>query len=534
MSLTIRERCQAVTDCLFEQGVKGIAKIAAATGLSKSSVHRHQQAIARRNQYPESLWWETQTGSQWLRVMVLGVVYYFGIKHGVGAESLSEFFTAIHIDAHVGVSASSLRLLKRKMRDAIIAYDVAQQEHCQPTEGQGICVGGDETFFGLPILVMLELASGFIFTEVERPNRTYATWQAQIQQWWTRCGWHCHFMVSDGAPALIKLAVSGLGCVSVSDLFHALSALAQPIGSDMGRQISQLNKKATVLQQQLLNVRSEAKQQQLQQSIAEISAQQQSLEQDKTAYHQVLHRLTQVIHPFNIKTLEWQLFDDLSAELKAPLAQMSALAKTYGAQKGSKAIDSFQQQIPSMAQGIHAWWLWVTQALKGVTDDLDVQNWVLMCLLPWAYWQQQTDKTRNPLLKADYRKATEQAYDQLLKHPITQQMDSQKSQEWVDWAQWMSTKYQRTSSAVEGRNGYLSRLHHAARGFSEESLKVLTIIHNFDLKRADGTTAAQRLFGHPFPDVFESVISSMGELPVARQSSKTKRPNPLTQAIFPA
>ncbi|WP_235111727.1 MULTISPECIES: helix-turn-helix domain-containing protein [Acaryochloris] len=55
MSLTIRERCQAVTDCLFKQGVKGIAKIAAATGLSKSSVHRHQQAIARRNQYPESL-----------------------------------------------------------------------------------------------------------------------------------------------------------------------------------------------------------------------------------------------------------------------------------------------------------------------------------------------------------------------------------------------------------------------------------------------------------------------------------------------
>ena len=63
MSLTIRERCQTVTDCLFEQGVKGIAKIAAATGLSKSSVHRHQQAIAHRNQHPESLWWETKTGS---------------------------------------------------------------------------------------------------------------------------------------------------------------------------------------------------------------------------------------------------------------------------------------------------------------------------------------------------------------------------------------------------------------------------------------------------------------------------------------
>jgi hypothetical protein len=55
----------------------------------------------------------------------------------------------------------------------------------------------------------------------------------------------------------------------------------------------------------------------------------------------------------------------------------------------------------------------------------------------------------------------------------------------------MSANYQRTSSAVEGRNGYLSQRHYANRGFSAQSLKVLTIIHNFDLRRADGTTAAQ-------------------------------------------
>ncbi|UJB72483.1 hypothetical protein HRE53_26650 (plasmid) [Acaryochloris sp. 'Moss Beach'] len=82
-----------------------------------------------------------------------------------------------------------------------------------------------------------------------------------------------------------------------------------------------------------------------------------------------------------------------------------------------------------MAQGIHAWWQWVTQALKVSTDDLELQNWVLMYLLPWTYWQQQTDKTRHPQLKSDYQKAAERAYEQLLKHPITQQMDSQKSQE---------------------------------------------------------------------------------------------------------
>ncbi|NJL48719.1 MAG: hypothetical protein HC929_16105 [Leptolyngbyaceae cyanobacterium SM2_5_2] len=89
----------------------------------------------------------------------------------------------------------------------------------------------------------------------------------------------------------------------------------------------------------------------------------------------------------------------------------------------------------------------------------------------------------------------------------------------------MCTKYQRTSSAIEGRNGSLALHHHAARGFSEHSLHVLTIVHKFDLKRPDGTTAAQRLFGHPFPDLFESVLSTFTELPRPRQSSQSPQPN---------
>ena len=63
----------------------------------------------------------------------------------------------------------------------------------------------------------------------------------------------------------------------------------------------------------------------------------------------------------------------------------------------------------------------------------------------------------------------------------------------------------------------------------EQTLKVLTIIHNFDLRRADGTTTAQRLFDHQFPDLFEWVVEHMGE----RQSSKTRRAKPLSLVIFP-
>jgi hypothetical protein len=28
-----------------------------------------------------------------------------------------------------------------------------------------------------------------------------------------------------------------------------------------------------------------------------------------------------------------------------------------------EAIESFEKQLPDIAQGIHAWWLWATQSL---------------------------------------------------------------------------------------------------------------------------------------------------------------------------
>jgi len=85
----------------------------------------------------------------------------------------------------------------------------------------------------------------------------------------------------------------------------------------------------------------------------------------------------------------------------------------------------------------------------------------------------------------------------------------------------------------KGRNGYLSQLYHARRGFSKQSLKVLTIIHNFDLKRQDGSTAAQRLFGYQFPDPFEWVLTQVGDLPMPRRSAKSQHSKSLHIDGFP-
>jgi hypothetical protein len=65
-----------------------------------------------------------------------------------------------------------LRALRLELQVAIVAYEAAQAEHCQPRAGQGICVGGDEVFFGLPVLVLAELASGYVLTGINLRRET--------------------------------------------------------------------------------------------------------------------------------------------------------------------------------------------------------------------------------------------------------------------------------------------------------------------------------------------------------------------------
>ena len=70
--------------------------------------------------------------------------------------------------------------------------------------------------------------------------------------------------------------------------------------------------------------------------------------------------------------------------------------------------------------------------------------------------------------------------------------------------------FQRSSSNVEGRNGYLSLRNHQLRGLDRPRKRAcLTAIHNFFLTRPDGTTAAERFFGQKPRSMFAAVLESV-------------------------
>jgi Family of unknown function (DUF6399) len=82
-------------------------------------------------------------------------------------------------------------------------------------------------------------------------------------------------------------------------------------------------------------------------------------------------------------------------------------------------------------------------------------------------------------------------------------------------AQTLAEVFQRSSSNVEGSNGYLALRNHQLRGLDYPRKRAcLTAIHNFFLTRTDGTTAAERFFGQKPRSMFAAILASV-EIPPA-------------------
>lgn len=73
----------------------------------------------------------------------------------------------------------------------------------------------------------------------------------------------------------------------------------------------------------------------------------------------------------------------------------------------------------------------------------------------------------------------------------------------------------------------LSQMYHNGRGFTEERLKALTVIHNYFTQRVDGSTAAMRFFGQDHPNLFMWLLDQMGPLPLPRRRRGHDVSNPL-------
>jgi len=199
---------------------------------------------------------------------------------------------------------------------------------------------------------------------------------------------------------------------------------------------------------------------------------------------------------------------------------MFAVCYSYHLPARPGARSKVRKQLPALAALVDLWWQGVCRDLEPFALSPLWRRWVQESLLPLVYWEHQAAHTRCARRKAKIVQALEAVRAAFDTHTITQRLAPQVLVDWKAWATDRVNTFQRTSSSVEGRNGYLSQMQHNHRGLPKRRYKVWTVLHNFDCRASNGTTPAARFFRRSFPDLFETVLSHIDALPRSRQRKR--------------
>ena len=512
-------------------GKQAVRKVASSLGIGKSSVHRLQKAIKRRNKYPESHFWETEAGSKWLFILVLAALYVFGLKSNVGADRLSEFFKIIRIHHHVGVSPASVRTMLNKMESKIAQYEQIHGSKKAPAGSRAV-VSPDEVFFGgVPHLVMLDLVSGFIMVEESAEDRSYDTWIEAADKPIKSLGIEVIHTVSDRAPGLIRMALVGFGCQSGADIFHSMRDISKWLGKQLSSQKRPWEKKLIESRNKLKKLqkssRSEHKIKKEEAKFKVFTEEHKVITAEQDKYLVELRNISTAVHPFDMDSSCVQSSEQAKEKLEKCAQTFEDIALSRSISKAEEKLKSFRKHFNDMCSIIDIWWVWVFESLVPFNLNSSRLAWITGVVLPPVYWYRQMNKTDNPRLKVEYTEAWEGACYALKSSLSEVAISKEELDHWTSWADGICGYFHRSSSAVEGRNGRLAQMYHNGRGLSPKRLKTSTVIHNYDTRRKDGTTPAERLFKCEFPQLFGWILENMDELPLARRGKKRAIYNPL-------
>jgi len=515
-----------IVNAFCDNAKQSIRHVAHQTGFSKSSVHRLKQARERRDRHPESWLWETEEGHRWLLRLVVAALFTFGLKRGVGAETISEFFGRLRLEAHIGSSPSALRRIMEAL-EAVLLETAATWEHDGEAAGEIRPIIGavDETFLERMMLVFMDLASGYLLAEEVAADRSYDTWYAVVKARLATLGVGVRYMVSDRAKALIKLAETGLACLSVPDFFHLLHDLTKSYSLAIFSRLRHAQQALKHAQERLAacqEAHPDGAEVQHVRALVEVhAAEVQRWQNVRSDYRHHLEHLSLIMHPWRLVGSTPQTSHEVEDQLQAEVAALETLVETQGLPIKKNALEKVRKQLSGVAALVDVWWQEVWHDVQSqVSLTSQWRGWVAECVLPLMYWQEQLARTRCPRRKAKLLEALKTVEEAVETHPLTHQLAPEVLAGWKAWAAEHARGFQRASSAVEGCNGALSQLHHNQRGLPKRRYKVWTVLHNFDCRAADGSTPASRFFRHEFPDLFETVLSKIDDVPRSRQRNQ--------------
>ena len=113
--------------------------------------------MERRGVHPESWLWETAEGRHWFTRLRVATLSPFGLKRGVGVQTMREFFTRLPLETQRGCSPSAVRGVMQALEEALIeTAEGWEKDGLADGEVREIIGAVDETFLAQMILVFMD------------------------------------------------------------------------------------------------------------------------------------------------------------------------------------------------------------------------------------------------------------------------------------------------------------------------------------------------------------------------------------------
>jgi hypothetical protein len=405
-----------------------------------------------------------------------------------------------------------------------------------------ITVCEDETFHPQVCLVSIEPVSDFILLEVYCQGRDAASWTTQLTTALEGLPVAVVQVTSDQAKGLLAHARDGLGAHQSPDLFHVQhdvsKATSLALRAHAHRAQADLDGARQQTQQWLARRDADAQGQRrpgrppdFPRHIAEGRALEQAMAARMEAAQQHQEQMRQAIrgvgddyHPFDLSHGRPCDADEVRQRLTARFAAIERIAHDADlATTARERIGKARRVLDALVATIAWVWLVIRTRVAVLHLSPELERVLLEQLIAGLYLVRVAAKARTRAEGATITQVAEgllaqaRAPDGPLAALPAKQREALERE-----AAWCADLFQRSSSCVEGRNGQLALRHHHLHQLRPGKLKVLTILHNYLIRRPDGTTAAERFFGSRPRDLFEYVLDRL-DVPARPAAPRSNR-----------
>jgi len=473
---------------------------------------------------------ESPEGLAVLHRMLTAAHLIFVEANDCGLRNLCAFLELSGLDEFIASSYGAQQPVAQQMESLLITF--GEQEDQRLAAGmppREISVALDETFHPGICLVGMEPVSDFLILEEYQPQRDGDTWNRCLGAKLAPLPITVCQVVSDQAQAIVHYAEADLGAHHSPDLFHVQQDTSRAVSLPLASQSRQAEEQRTKTQAKVADIQAQFQacreqcpesslgpefEQQLQQARTEEVAAGEHLSacQDRQQRASQARRgLSHDYHPFDVDNGQPLDEDEVGRRLASHLDTLQQIAAAAGlSAQATKKLAKARRVLKPMKATILFFWkmLGVWFSLWDLSEP--VRHWMRQEFIPGLYLARAAEKASDAAERHRLRDLSQEILARArspdgLWGTLSPEVQADLERK----AQTCADLFQRSSSCVEGRNGQLSLKHHALHQFTLRKLQALTVLHNYLVRRADGTTAAERFYGTAPRDLFAWLLDRL-------------------------